>query len=163
MDTTYHLTRAGSAEEHLAEAGIKTTLCGKRVTARCAPKGTDVKAQATCTHCTAVASGQPIKPGAKVRTPRAARTSTVTPMKDADGKLIGTGHAITQRRLRKSTGTTTQVMDLAHPDSEEPMVGNRWATKCLDHGSFDTWADKGMAKRMAAAPDQWCAGCVVVA
>lgn len=85
------------------------------------------------------------------------------------------GSYIRSERKNRETGTTIQVLDLSHPDSEfEPETtpvaydadGNvtksetsRWATVCVEHGSICTHPTLAAATGHAAAPTGWCPEC----
>jgi len=67
---------------------------------------------------------------------------------------------IRQERRARATGSTIQVADLAHPDSEfEPDDGYRWATICCTHSRLCVHPTLRLAIAHAADPGGWCEDC----
>lgn len=67
---------------------------------------------------------------------------------------------VRQERTCRATGTPVQVLDLSHEDSVlEAYPGERWATFCVEHGTFVTHPSLELAKWHAPDPRGWCMPC----
>ena len=70
------------------------------------------------------------------------------------------GRYVRQRRRNLQSGTTVEVLDSRHPDSEfEPEPANPWLTLCVTHGTLASHPTLQLARAHATGPTLWCSLC----
>lgn len=93
---------------------------------------------------------------------REARTARDRPLDDAQGD-----RRRHRPRRNRVSGTTTHVIDGAHPEAAKVFkkadvaVDNstRWYAMCADHGSVTIAGTRRQAHRLMSDPSGWCHAC----